>query len=304
MKLTLSIEQFSDLFPSDRSVVEHLAKVRFGADDRCPKCSGQARLFLRHTRRSMSCSQCNFDVSVTSGTLFDHSRIALRTWFYLMLLISNTSAALSVGFVARHLGVSRMAAFRMLSMIRLHLSRRGEGMIQGGGGKAIQIDETWIPQVKNSQSAGGSGVIVFGIYGQSGVFTKHIPNRSALVLMSEILQNTHPDSVFVTDQFRSYAGLSRLGLKHISFNHSKGEWADKDGYSSVGIESYWANLKYFLRSANLAPSILHLDGYLAEHAFRFNCRKTGKCTFFEMIAGFPIIDKKSLPRSVQYSDRA
>ena len=297
------MEQFSELFPSDRAVVEYLAEVRFGKNSRCPKCDANAHLFLRQIRRSMSCSQCSYEISVTSGIIFDHTRISLRTWYYLMLLISNTSSALSISFVARHLGVSRMAAFRMLSMIRLHLSRRCEGMIQGGGGKAIQIDETWISQVKNTRSARGSGAIVFGIYGQTGVFTKQIPNRSASVLMSEILQNTYPDSVFVTDQLRSYAGLSRLGLKHISFNHSKGEWADKGGYSSAGIESYWANLKYFLRSANLSPSSLYLFGYLAEHSFRYNCRKQGLCTFLHMISSFPRIEKNMLPRSVQPKPR-
>lgn len=252
----------------------------------------------------MSCSQCSFGIAVTSGTLFDRSKIPLRTWFYLMLLMSNSAKALSVSFVTRHLGLSRMAAFRTLSVIRLHLSCLCEGRIQGGGGQVVQIDETWVPQVKNPQSPKGAGAIVFGIYSQSGVVTKHIPNRSAAVLIREVLAGTHPDSIFVTDQHRSYLGLGRLGFRHITLNHSIAEWSNKDGYTTVGIESYWANLKYFLQSANLAPSIDYLEGYLSEHAFRYNCRKAGKCAFQEMIASFPAVDKAKLPTSFHFGKLA
>ena len=300
MKHSTSLDDFAVLFPIERAVVEHIALVRFGTNPNCPKCIGNAHLFLLRTRRVMSCSQCNYEISVTSGTLLDRSKIPLRTWFYLMLLMSNSSKALSVSFVERHLGLSRMTAFRTLSAIRLHLSRRCEGMIQGGGGQVVQIDETWIPQIKNPLSPNGAGAIVFGIYSQSGIMTKHIPNRSAAVLIREVLAGTHPDSIFVTDQHRSYLGLGRLGFKHISLNHSVAEWSNADGYTTVGIESYWANLKYFLQSANLAPKIAYLDGYLGEHAFRYNCRKAGKCPFREMIASFPAIAKADLPRSFHF----
>lgn len=218
-----------------------------------------------------------------------------------MLTMSNTSQALSVSFVERHFGLSRMAAFGALSRIRLHLRALLSGRTLGGGGQVLQIDETWVGQVKNPARSDGAGAIVFGIYSQSGVITKIIPNRSSNVLMRELLELTHPDSVFVTDQLRSYNFLGRLGLKHVRLNHSIGEWVNSEGYSSVGIESYWANLKYFLRSANLAPSIDYFSGYLAEHAFRYNCRKVGKCVFQEMVSRFPIVDKQNLPKAVSNS---
>ena len=120
-------------------------------------------------------------------------------------------------------------------------------------------------------------------------------------MMRELLSLTHPDSVFVTDQWRSYNFLGRLGFKHVRLNHAKAEWVSEDGYSSIGIEGYWGNLKYFLQSAHLAPSIDYFGGYLAEHAFRYNCRKVGKCPFQEMISRFPVVDKQSLPMSVIYS---
>lgn len=137
---------------------------------------------------------------------------------------------------------------------------------------------------------------MFGIYSKSGVFTKVIPNRSAKVLMHAVLTHTHPDSIFVTDQLRSYNFLDRLGCKHIRLDHSIGQWTNSDGFSSIGIEGYWGNLKYFLQSANLAPTIDYLDGYLAEHAFRYTCRKIGRCCFQDMISAFPAIEKQLLLR--------
>ena len=292
---------FSKQFPTEESIVNHVARVRFGENAKCPRCRSRAHLFLRARRRSLCCSFCSFEISVVSQTLFDHTKIPLRTWFYLMLIMSNSSKALSVSFVTRHLGLSRMASFAMLSRIRLHLDAQLAGRIWGGGGQILQIDETWVGQVKNSKSPRGAGVNVFGIHSKSGVITKVIPNRSSNVLIPEILTLTNPDSVFVTDHLRSYNALSRLGLRHIRLNHSIGEWINSDGFSTNGIESYWANLKFFLRSANLAPSIEYFSGYLAEHAFRYNCRMVGKCVFKEMISRFPVIDKQRLPKAVSFT---
>ena len=78
-----------------------------------------------------------------------------------------------------------MASFAMLSRIRLHLDAQLAGRIWGGGGQILQIDETWVGQVKNSKSPSGSGVNVFGIHSKSGVITKVIPNRSSNVLIPE-----------------------------------------------------------------------------------------------------------------------
>ncbi|MCP5387289.1 MAG: IS1595 family transposase [Novosphingobium sp.] len=283
MAKSTDLNTFNERFPTNLSIVEHIARVRFGAHVPCPRCRSKAHMFLRTARRVMSCSRCSLEVGILSGTLFDHTRIPLRTWFYLMLTMSNSTRALPVSFVARHFGLSRMAAFGMLSRVRLHLEALLSGRILGGGGQNIQMDETWVGQVKNPDNATGSGAIVFGIYSKSGVLTKVIPNRSQSTLMREVLAHTHLDSVFVTDQLRSYNFLGRLGLKHVRLNHAKAEWVNQDGYSSIGIEGYWANLKYFLQSANLAPTISYFSGYLAEHAFRYNCRKVGLCPFQEMV---------------------
>ena len=282
-------------------MVAHIANVRFGQRPPCPRCRSRAHLFLRPTRRKLACSQCSFEVSVTSRTLFDRSKIPLTTWFYLMMTMSNSSQALSVSFVERHFGLSRMAAFGALSRIRLHLGALQAGAMLGGMGQILQVDETWVRQVKNPASKKGYGAIVLGIYSRSGVITKVIPNRTSKVLIGELLANTHSSSIFVTDQLQSYSPLSRLGFKHIRLNHSIGEWVNRDGYSSIGIEGYWGNLKYYLQSANLAPSIDYFSGYLAEHAFRYNCRKMGKCAFQEMISKFPLINKIQLPKAVSFS---
>lgn len=290
--------QFSKQFPNSDSIVQHIARVRFGEKVPCPECRSRAHLFLCLKRRRLRCSQCNFEIGVLTQTLFDHSKIPLQTWFYLMLITGNTSNVLPVSFVARHMGLSRMAAFAMVSRIRLHLQARLNGRILGGGGQILQVDETWIRQIKNPASRRGYGAIVFGIYSDSGVITKVVPSRSSNVLMQEVLASTHPDSIFVTDQLRSYNFLGRLGLRHVRLNHSIGEWKNRDGFSSVGIESYWGSLKSFLRSVNAAPSVDYFGGYLAEHAFRFNCRQAGLCPFQQMISHFPSVDKRNLPKAL------
>lgn len=207
-----------------------------------------------------------------------------------MLLMSNSSNILPVSFVSRQLGVTPKTAFRMLACIRLHLQALHQNLVLGQQGEVVQIDETWIGSVKPGKARSKSGAIVLGIYSRSGVLALHIPNRSRGVIFPIIQRHTAPGSWIATDQFRTYHSLSKLGFRHVSMNHGRREFVTREGFSTVGIEGYWANLKFALRSCNVTPNFENLQPYLSDHAFRFTCRKRELDPFVEMTARFPKLD--------------
>lgn len=294
-----SLAAFRDEFPTEADVLMYVARTRFGKDLVCRWCLTADREGQILKGRLLICRNCKARTSIIAGTLFSNTKLPVSTWFYLMLIMNNEVRTLPVSFVSRHLGISRQAAFRMLGCIRIHLEALLEGRVLGGADRIVEVDETWIRAIKATRGIGPSGVMVFGIHSNEGVYTKIIAHRTREQLFSLILTYVHPETIIVTDQLRSYRGLSHLGFRHISLNHSRGEYVNADGFSSIGIEGYWDNLKYALASNNITPEREHFPRYLAEHAFQYNCRKRGLEPFREMIARFPMVDLRKLPPSVK-----
>ncbi len=295
-----SIDGFDRMFPDEASCLRHLETTRYGSPLQCPHCPLGTRLWRARRRKRLCCGRCGRDYSPTAGTIFGHTRVSLHEWFYLLLIVANSTSSITSTFVERHLGVAHMTAFRMLALLRLHLSALTEQRRLGGRGKVVQIDETWIRQIRETSSSTKSGVIVLGLFDQQGVITFRVRTRKREELLPLIIRHVEPESTIVTDQHRSYARLSASGFHHVALNHSRGQWSHESGLSMNRIESYWTSLKYFLRSARVNPKQSYFDGYLAQHAFMFNSRLHDLCPFRLMISEFPPVDRKLLPSAVQF----
>lgn len=288
---TTSLDHFNRQFPDDQACLDHIARVRFGNPPRCPKCDKSSPLHSYKIPRQLFCRSCQSVISIMAGTAFENSIIPAKTWFYLLLLIANRTTGISSNFVMRHFNFTLKASYRVLAAIRMHIACLGKLRSFGTHGSHVQIDETWLPWVKKSGAPSGSGAIIFGLLDVRGVQTWIIPDRRRETLIPIIAKFVAPGATVITDQHKGYDRLSQLGFQHIRLNHSKAEWVNAEGYSMLGIEGYWANLKYYMRSHNRNPDESNLKGYLDEHAFRYNVRKQGKCVFEALIAEFPTVDR-------------
>jgi len=294
IRRSTSFYDFLERFPNDAACQQHVAAMRFGSMIECPHCCNGHRLHKTRKPRELYCPRCQVYISPTSGTFASHSKIPLWNWFYLLLLVANRSTGLSVDYLARQLGISRLASYRMLCLTRLHISKLEDRRPMGGLGVVVEIDETWLPNILPSDVNKGSGAIVFGIASRGRVINKVIPDRRAETMIPLIQENVLPTSIVVTDAHRSYNPLRSLGYRHIALNHKRGEWA-RDGLSMAHIESYWTSLKHFLRSHNRNVKHEILPLYLAEHTFRYNLHRQGENVFEALIAKFPTIDHSQLP---------
>lgn len=294
-----SLDDFRREFPSEAEILRHIARIRLGPGLECPVCFAECQGQLEIVGRIAVCTHCAYRTSITRGTLFADTKLPLSVWFYLMLLTANDSHNLPVAYVSRHLGISRLAAFRMQARLRLHLRALSDGRMFGGGGQVVQVDEAWLTFVKPQSSSSRSGAIVIGVYSSEGVITKLIERRNREQAYTFILQHIHSDTTIVTDRWRGYLTLANLGFKHVALSHETGEFVSAEGFSTIGIEGYWANLKHSLASGNITPRKDQLDGYLSEHAFLYSCRKQKRCPFRTMIAQFPDVDLLKLPPSAR-----
>ena len=96
-------------------------------------------------------------------------------------------------------------------------------------------------------------------------------------LLSVISAVTKPDTVVMTDDFKSYNIMNHKATNpenftHISVCHSLGEFSSGKGLHTNGIESPWAILKRSIIGSYHHVSTKYLQSYVNECCFRQNNR--------------------------------
>ena len=115
-----TLPEFQAAFPDDAACRRYLIESRWADGFRCPGCGGEAA-WERASLRFL-CRRCRRETSVTAGTILDHTRLKLVTWFWAAYLVATTPGlnALSLG---RLLGLSsRETTWTVMSRLRRSMS--------------------------------------------------------------------------------------------------------------------------------------------------------------------------------------
>jgi ribosomal protein L37AE/L43A len=164
----LSMPEFLSLYGTEQKCEAALIARRWPAGFVCPRCGiCEARTtFVRQPRRYWQCAGCQHQCSVTSGTLFEASKLPLTSWFLAMQLLTQSKNNVSALELKRHLGVCYRTAWlvkhKILEGMRLaEADRQLTGRVEiddaylGGersGGKTGRGSENKVPFVAAVQT--------------------------------------------------------------------------------------------------------------------------------------------------------
>ncbi len=173
--------EFVDWFSEDEACLTYLEKLRWPNGFTCPACHLGARPW-RQTRGRLVCPSCRHQTSVTSGTIFEKTRIPLTTWFETAWHMTTAKNGLSAKTVQRTLGTSYRTAWKMLHQYRIAMVRSEREQLSG----VVEVDETLVGGVEHGKKRGrGTEKAVVGIAvevkepkGFGRVRMRHIPNAS------------------------------------------------------------------------------------------------------------------------------
>src|SRR6187402_3656674 len=127
---------------------EHLEAQRWPHGPNCPHCGNADATRITkmegkaHRPGLYNCMECREQFTVTVGTVFERSKIALNKWLLATFLMASSKKGMSAHQLHRMLGVTYKTAWFMAHRIR-------EAMIEtaptplGGEGKSVQADETY-----------------------------------------------------------------------------------------------------------------------------------------------------------------
>ena len=83
----------------------------------CPKCGAHSISRIK-TRKQFDCNSCRYRFSVTSGTVFADSHLALPKWFAAVYLLCEAKKGMSALQLKRTLGVAQKTAWYLCHRIR------------------------------------------------------------------------------------------------------------------------------------------------------------------------------------------
>ncbi|MFH1067235.1 MAG: IS1595 family transposase [bacterium] len=282
MKAKYTIKDFQKHFRNDDDCLEYIFKARF------PHLKGYYKVVGRRSYADKDGKQ----IYPTAGMIFHKSPTSLKSWFFAILLMSQSKNGVSAKELERQLGVTYKCAWRMGHQIR-KLMQSGDGMLSG----IVEADETFVGGLSKNMhkdkrkaaikgTGGASKTPIIGVMERGGsVIAKTVTHVRGETVIPNVVNNVKKGSTVMTDELPSYRWLPSFGFKHESVNHGVKEYVRANVHTN-SIEGFWSQLKRSINGTFHHVSRKHLQAYVDEFAFRYNRRKSETPMFSHLLSQF------------------
>src|SRR3954465_12565285 len=183
---------------------KHLEALRWPNGPECPHCgSADAKRLEGRSHRDglIQCNQCRQQYTVTVGTVFERSKIALNKWLLCNHLLCAGKKGMSAHQIHRMLGVTYKTAWFMCHRIRAAM--KDDGSPLGGPGKIVEADEAFVGgKMGNRLSkkvAKSKKVVSLVERGGGRARSFHVANIQANNVRSALVTNIDRTSTLMTD---------------------------------------------------------------------------------------------------------
>jgi transposase-like protein len=258
---------------------QYLEGMRWPNGPICPHCGTIGQHWKlegkAHRPGLWKCSEnaCRQQFSVTVGTVFERSKIALNVWLQACYLMASSKKGMSAHQLHRTLHLTYKTAWFMAHRIREAMKGGALGPL-GGADKTIEADETYWGQKENRKRSRGPHHkhAIFALVERKGqVRAWHVPSVTGDTLRPILRAHASHLSTVYTDENTAYTHLNRDFYEHDTVAHKRGEYA-RGPVSTNTIEGYFSILKRGLIGTYHHVSEAHLQRYVTEFDFRYNHR--------------------------------
>ena len=269
-----NFEEFLDWFSTEELCQGYLETLKWPDGFVCPQCRNMDA--WKTTRGLWHCRRCLHQTSVTAGTVFEGTRKPLRLWFHVIwLMLAHKTGLSAKGLCDVYEFGSYQTAWGWLHKLRSVMIRAGRERLQG----RVEIDEAYVggkSEGPRGRGADGKTLVVVAVEGPGGgklgrVRFRCIPAITKKHAETFVTDYVEPGSVIVTDGWKSYHNLGKLGYHHEPYIQRTGGEAALEQLNQVHLVI--SLLKRWLNGTHHgAVKPEHLQAYLDEFSFRFNRR--------------------------------
>lgn len=283
-----TLPQLLDFFKDEETCKAYYEQQRWGGNVACPHCGS---LKVYRTNRGFKCGEkeCYKKFSLTVGTIFENSKIPLRTWFAAMYLCTTSKKGISSVQLSEQLGITQKTAWFVLSRIRTMLFDENQEKLTG----TVEVDETYVggknknrhenKKVKHSTGRSTADKTpVVGVLQRDGkVLTFVVKNTDAETLHGIMVDNVSKDAMLITDAYTSYKGLENNFANYVVVKHTANNFKTDRHFHTNNIENFWSIFKRGIVGIYHNVSPKHLHRYCNEFSYRYNNRKIDSIERFE-----------------------
>jgi transposase-like protein len=276
----MTLPELNRSFSTDEDCREILTRLRWPEGVDCPRCRNR-NVWWVDSRKQFTCSECSYQFSVMTGTIFNDSHLALPIWFMAVLLLCEAKKGMSAHQLKRtiwgqHKG-SYKTAWYLCHRIRAAMKEVEKPMLDG----TVEMDETYVGGKMRGKGHGWRAEqpkeVVIGLRQRNGDLRFfHAEDAKSGTLATYIKENISTDvDVLVTDSFPAYK-YAVGEIEHKTVNHAAKEYVRYENGACVTtntVESAFSLLKRGIMGSWHKISAKHLPAYLDEMTFRFNRRK-------------------------------
>lgn len=217
----MSVTQFMELYGTQAQCEAALEKIRWRDGFVCPMCARNEHYVVWHGKaKTFQCQACRYQTTLTSGTIFHSSKLALTKWFQAMYFLTQAKNNVAALELMRLLGVCYRTAWRLKHkilevMAERESERRLVGHVEaddayfGGahpGGKRGRGSENKVPFIAAVQIS-PEGQPVYAIFSRVKTFGKADVAQWALKHLAAA-------SIVVSDGLNCFTAVQAAGAKH------------------------------------------------------------------------------------------
>lgn len=271
---SLNLMELMDRFATDDKCRDFLEELRWPQGKvSCVRCGSKALTEIPD-RNQWHCLFCQYQFSVTAGTIMHDSHLPLRKWLVAIYVMMESKKAISANQMKRTLGIgSYRTAWYLCHRIREAMgSDPFDGPTLFG---IIEVDETLMGGKRKNVGRGyreNKTWVAAALQRDGKVRLERIPDVTRKTLHSFVSNNIKDEAEAIyTDEWKGYLGIEDDDSCHETVNHFKEEWVVGDMHAN-SIEGVWSLFEGSIVESFHQISEKHLDRYIEEMEWRFNNR--------------------------------
>jgi transposase-like protein len=270
---TLDLPTMIERYGTEDKCREFLEDLRWPHGVECPRCFTRDAVQVKD-RPQWRCKSCDYRFSVTVGTVFADSHLALWKWFLATYLIAESKKGISAKQLQRTLGVTYKTAWFLGHRIRSAMEEQSPVPLAG----IVEVDETYVGGYQRDKGQGpfANKTLVLGAVARDGEVRMKVQygkNNRKRETYRQFVKDTIADEAthIFTDAANAWGDLSDDDTEHQKVSHRTEEWVRAQVHTNT-VEGVWSLLKRSVVGTYHQLSSKHLPAYVDEIAFRFNNR--------------------------------
>src|SRR5215469_9614320 len=211
-----SLAELETRFGTEQACRDYLMTLRWPEGFVCPRCNTQSAWGT--SRNLQVCTKCQYQGSVTAGTIFQDTRKPLTLWFRAIWWVTAQKHGTSALDLQRVLGLrSYVTAWTWLHKLRRAMVRPGRDRLHS----PVEVDETYVGGIEEGvrgRKTETKALVAVACEergkGIGRIRLRLIPDASGDALVPFITEAVEPGSQVHTDGWEGYSGLTGKGYRH------------------------------------------------------------------------------------------